>query len=85
LVAAEISALVFSDVINMYTGSVSKTIAKRIRKKYDQRNAQTRSRLMLLRLRWCLGLGSLVIGETATAVIASFLRRLMSRGMRPAY
>ena len=70
LVAAEISALVFSDVINMYTGGVRKTIQKRIKKKYDQRNAQARSRLILLRLRWCRARGLLVIEETATAVMS---------------
>jgi hypothetical protein len=69
LVAAEISALVFSEVINMYTGGVRKTIAKRIRKKYDQRNAQARSRLILLRLRWCRARGSLGIDEIETAVM----------------
>jgi hypothetical protein len=70
LVAAEISALVFRDVINMYTGGVRKTIAKRIRKKYDQRNAHARSRLMLLR--WCRGRGAFVIEETETAVIPRY-------------
>jgi hypothetical protein len=56
----------------MYTGGVRKTIAKRIRKKYDQRNAQARSRLMLLRLRWCRDRGAFVIEETETAVMPRY-------------
>src|SRR5580692_8905597 len=54
----------------MYTGGVRKTIAKRSKKKYDQRNAHARSRLMLLRR--CRGRGAFVIEETETAVIPRY-------------
>jgi hypothetical protein len=47
LVAAEISALDLSEVINMYTGGVRKKITNRTRKKYDQYNVLRRPREML--------------------------------------
>jgi hypothetical protein len=49
VVAAEISALVLSDVISMYTGGVRKKITKTIRNTYDQTRARCRSLRILLR------------------------------------